>query len=853
MLITRKKQIPLHWVFYAQLPFVMSIAANYITGAPFLYAMKKFIDNPAAITFLLSIEVFITMLGGPFVSWLSDRVWTRYGRRRMFIVAADIPKALVVFAMPFAPDLITLICLRWAYGILADLSSPNQALTMEVVPTKQRGMGSGFFKLQGQVVNLFFFLLVVGRFDDVYFTGPLHALFAVDGETLTFAAGAILFLAISFYTWFGIHEVEPPTHKTVRDEQKPGESLVRLFLRTFFRDIFHRSLLPLYLLMFVGTLTGVSLGILGPLLYTEQWGYSLQEMGTNIAIGAVIGIGVSVLAGWIADKTSKMKVYTAGLILALLTRIFWTIYVANKPGDRPELYEILLFGTITSVFSLIASAASFPLILEYVERNRLGTAGAGMGLFNSVVKNSFTMLAGFLLLWWSLFFLPQAGDRVQLVFRESFDAPALVSRLTAAGYAPDELDLAPVHRPGSDGDTSRHWKIRRPVASAGDAHKQLKDLDTEVSKLQLKLQRPNLAPATKTELDTQLADLRAQQARIKASLAESTASFESDMLRVFAADVVAPGSHILAAASSADGTRLDLTLEFVEPVTTDITPRSFREILGLQAAPRIPKTVTQEFARVIETNDLNRIPSGTPGEYLAELSAVPAAAPLNAIALTLHRDPDFVALENAFASAGASAASAYTTTSTLLSPLRGLGTQSSASYALSAIEAGLDRVAFDLTLQPPPDSTVPTAAAVTDAFKRLKTVTDVLVEDRPGGAFRVALTLKPLPAAPADAPLSANAARLRELLPDASPHDIRALETVAQRAIETAAARPVFLTSARPVVLAKPADREYDYFFPMQYFMIITDVFGLMIIVLIVRLEKSGRIVRLGALEDANR
>ena len=86
MLITRKTQIPLHWVFYAQVPFVMAIAANFAMGAPFLYAVRKFLDNPAAITFLLSIEALVTIVIGPFCSWLSDRVWTRWGRRKIFIL-----------------------------------------------------------------------------------------------------------------------------------------------------------------------------------------------------------------------------------------------------------------------------------------------------------------------------------------------------------------------------------------------------------------------------------------------------------------------------------------------------------------------------------------------------------------------------------------------------------------------------------------------------------------------------------------------------------------------------------------------------------------------------------------------
>jgi len=184
MLITRKTQIPVHWVFYAQIPFVMAIAANFATGAPFLYALKKFIDNPAAITFFLSIEVLVTVLGGPFASWLSDRVWTKFGRRKIFIVISNIPQALALAAMPFAPNLIWLLIFRWTYGIFGDIGTPNQALTMEVVPTKQRGLGSGFFKSQINLVNLVFWWLVFGRLDDVYFTGPLFYIAGVPGEKL---------------------------------------------------------------------------------------------------------------------------------------------------------------------------------------------------------------------------------------------------------------------------------------------------------------------------------------------------------------------------------------------------------------------------------------------------------------------------------------------------------------------------------------------------------------------------------------------------------------------------------------------------------------------------------------------
>ena len=851
MLITRKTKVPLHWVFYAQIPFVMTIAGSMVTQAPLLYAMKKFIDNPAAITFLLSIEVFVTMLGGPFASWLSDRIWTKHGRRKPFIVISEIGKAAAIAAMPFAPNLMWLISLRWIYGIVGDIGTPNQALTMEVVPAKQRGVGAGFFKFQQQIVNLLFFGLVLGRFDDVIFTGPFYDLIAVPGETLIFLAGAILFLSVGFFTWFGVHEVEPPSRQRIADDRRPGESLVRLFLRGFFRDVFHKSLLPLYLLMMVGTLTSVSLGTLEPLLYTDQWGYSLQEMGTNIAIGAIVGVGAALLAGWAADKTSKMKVYTVGLVLMLLSRIAWTLFVAHKPDQRPELHEIVLFGTLGNIFGLIAGAASFPLILEYVERNRLGTAGAGMGLFSATIRNGFMMFVGFYVLAWSLFFLPQAGDRVQLVFKDERPASAILAKLDAAGYPAHALDLEPMHRPGIDGETSRHWKIRRPIENAGDLHKQVKELNTEIASLLLKLQRPGVSPDTQTALRAEVATARDEQKKFTDQLAASAQAFEADLTRIFVDDLAPDGRQILAARSEEGGTRVSLTMEFVEPVTTDVTRRSFLQTLGIGKGSTERLTVTGEFTRVLETVDLNRVARDGSNDHAPELTAEPAPGPLHAIAFTLHRDPDFVLLENALAAAGAEAGAAYNLASNLILPIRGLSGENTGAYAVADVRASRESLAFALTLAAPRFGEPATAAAVKDALRLAPGVRGLtVVGEFP--RFQVNLDLAPLPEA-APETITPVGKRLRELLPSARPEELRALETIARRATETAAAGPVFLTAARPVVLAQPADREYDYFFSMQYFMICTDILGIGLVGFIVYLEKRGVVSRLGAREDENR
>lgn len=855
MLITRKTKVPLSWVFYAQIPFTMSITAGFALGTPFLFMMKKFIDNPAAITFLLSIEVFVTTLGGPFANWLSDRIWTRFGRRRIFVALSNLPRALILAAMPFAPDLMALVILRWCYGIVSDIGTPSQALTMEVVPSKQRGMGSGFFKFQQQLVNLFVFGLIIGRFDDIYFTGPFEGLFEVSGEKLIFFACSLLMLSVAFFTWFGIHEVEPPDHKRIRDEQRPGENLVKVFLRGFFKDIFHKSLLPLYLLLLAGTFANVGLGLLEPLLYTDQWGYSLQEMGTNVAIGVPIAIVISLLAGWIADRYSKMLVYVWAIILVMACRIFWTVFVFHKPDYRPELHEIILFGTLQSIFGMIAGAVAFPLILEYVERNRLGTAGAGMGLFSATIRNGFTVFVGSYVLMWSVWFLPQAGDRAEVVFRQEQAESQVRDKLADGGVPMENIHVKPLFRPGVTGESSRHWEIRRSIEGAGDLHKRLKDISTELSEIRLKLQRPSVAPETQARLKAEIAGKETEEKETRAKLTASSKEFESLLHGAISLDLAPAGGEILSAQSLDGGNEIILEMEFVDPVEADITRKSLFEALTF-SEPKKRQTVVSELTRVLETVDLDREPGSEPGDSRARLEIVPIREPVNSLRLTFFRDPDFVSLESPLITAGVSGERAYNLVSSLISPIRGFSTPDSSGYRISSVRVDLIAEApvlsFDLAFA----EGMPAfpAEALQTRLASLGEIKDARITGT-FPSFQVTLTLPP-GSAPTGDPVSSDPeldARLRELLPGAPGNERAAAAAIARRVAAIAAARPVFLTSARPIVDAGPADRRYDYFFSMQYFMIATDVLALGVILLIVRLEKRGVIVRAGALEDANR
>jgi hypothetical protein len=831
MLITRKTKVPMHWVFYAQLVFSMTIWGNFMVGAPFMLSMKKFIDNPAAITLLLSLDIAFSVLGGPFVSWLSDRIWTRYGRRKVLTGTAEFLKVAIMPLMPFAPDMWTLLALKWLYTAIASLGSANQALTMEVIPASQRGRGSGFFQMQMNFANLIFWGVVIGRFDDVYFLGPMADLLALSGEHLMFISASLLFLCVGGYTILGFKEIKPPGLKTLRDERKPGESIARLFARSFFRDIFSRDLLPLYLLLFVGSMVTMGLGVLGPLLYTEQWGYTTQQLGTNVAIGAIINIGIAMYAGYFADATSKIRVYTIAIISGLVLRVIWVAYVYNKPDQRPELWELVVFGELGAIASMIASTVSFPLILEYVERNRLGTAGAGMGLFNNILNSTLSVFIGAWIVWWSIWFLPQAGDYVELVFKSDKTAAALRSELATAGVTLDMVHLHPEHRPGTDGETSRHWIIRRQNDRSAKLQTQKKDLENNIAKWNTAAASPLTTPDKKTSLQEKIYAARVQIANIEAELVGSASAFSQQLTAAVSAELPAEGSQLLAA--SASGINFTLDVAVVEPFTP---------------------AILADLRKALDAPDYALTPdAANPGDYLGAYS-VEALPSTNGIRFTFTRDPRLVVLERALHAAAYDLESASAKSSLLLTILRDtLGRDAAAFTFDSANYTSESPPRLHLVLSHSPDSSRLNADEIAKILRDTGEFLSVEATSLDSERITLAFTLKSVAKTTPPSAQSAIAIRLRELIPDADPYTLGTVARLYERAAAAAATKPVFLTVAQPVVITTYAERKYDYFFSVYSIMIFADIFGLCVIGLVKLLESRGVVRRYGAEEDARR
>ncbi len=404
MIITCKKEIPSRWIIFAVLPSAAFAYTLGSVGTAFIFSLKKFLDHPAGLTLILSLPTAISMIAGPCVNFISDRIWTRLGRRKPFIVASWSGMILSMALMPLMPNFWALLAVYMLYCLCCDLNSPMEALSQEIIPPHERGRATGIMQWLNNFAGIIFYFVALGRFDDVRFMAGVP----IVGETVIYWISGLALLVLLLLITLGIKEM---------DQQSPlkGE---RLSLRSFVGGLSDRELWPVFLLVFGSAVLAAGLGPLGNLLYTDQWNYTKQDMGINVAVGGVLNMFIIGLLTLFADKLNRMKAYRTLICISVALNFAYFCYVTYLlPDQRPSLVEIITFGETGSIIGILTNMVYLPLVYDYIRRNKMGTYGAG-----SVIIQKLTALITLngvgLFIWaFAVLFQPAAGEMARVVLK----------------------------------------------------------------------------------------------------------------------------------------------------------------------------------------------------------------------------------------------------------------------------------------------------------------------------------------------------------------------------------------------------------------------------------------------------
>lgn len=307
----------------------------------------------------------------PLVGFFTDRVRTRWGRRRPFLLFGAIPFGLMFAMMWFRPPTGNQFLLAAYYAVayfLFDSSytfvtMPYSALTPELTQDYDERTSLTTYRMAfsiiGSLVAFIVPLMVIGSMR------PENAN-RVFTMGLIFGAASALPLILTF---FGTRE--RPEYYT---QSQPS-------LRDSFKAVWKNKPFLFAAGIFLFTWTAADI-IQAFLLFFLKYRMNLEAQ-SDIILGAIFVTALLVLPlwNWISRKTDKRKAYIAGMIFLSVIMIALT-FISPTLGLPTVLVMSVLAGIGVSAIHVL----TWSIIPDAVEVDELATGQRHEGIFYSLVS-----------------------------------------------------------------------------------------------------------------------------------------------------------------------------------------------------------------------------------------------------------------------------------------------------------------------------------------------------------------------------------------------------------------------------------------------------------------------------------
>ena len=383
---THRRSIPWSWMGWVTVPWVtMFYLDNVSNSGPLTFTLRRFVENPSLIALLTSLNLAFNFLVGAATSYMSDRIWTRWGRRRPFLIVGWTGAAACMACIPMVEGKGALIVLVVLYHFFADIAKPVEPLYNEVVPSAQRGRAAIVRTVGQSLMGVFFFGVLLAHFDDPELVRLPHG-FTMSGEQALYWTGVLLALVGVGVLLFVIREA-PPAGEIHREEFR---------LRVFLRDLFaNRQWWTLYALYAAPCIASPGLDQFRPLLSTEQLGFTKAQIGWSATLGMIVSLVLFVpLAGFLTDRVSRLRLFQIGLVGPALVNLVFFLYLRYVADYTVPLAVFIAFGLVGAALSTCLHFSWGPLIYDYIPSAKFGTVSAGFVFISGVVPFAAINIAG---------------------------------------------------------------------------------------------------------------------------------------------------------------------------------------------------------------------------------------------------------------------------------------------------------------------------------------------------------------------------------------------------------------------------------------------------------------------------
>lgn len=262
--------------------------------------LRRYTDSATLIGVAIGGEGAFALAIPLVVGSLSDRVWTRWGRRRPFMIVGAPIMAAAILLSPFQPGYLPIALSTFVFFAAYHLySAPYQALIPDLSPMHQQGRVQGFQTMM-RGGGMFFGMVAAGFMFESW-------------EPLPFVLAAFLMMGVTYVTVASI--VEEPGDgiglpaagsflagladiwRTTRREK----TIVRLLAANFLWESTIQGLRPFIMLYFLYVLgAGTRMGAL------------------LLGLVGVVYVAAGMVGGFLADRYSRVRVLWVGLWVYLL-------------------------------------------------------------------------------------------------------------------------------------------------------------------------------------------------------------------------------------------------------------------------------------------------------------------------------------------------------------------------------------------------------------------------------------------------------------------------------------------------------------------------------------------------------
>ena len=353
---------------------------------------RQFTTNMTLIGLIIALPALMQLLVTPYVAWKSDRIWTRFGRRRPIALIMAPVLVAATLLVPWCPSLPVFILVVLIMQISEDA---DLAITMpsvsDSIPDRQRPLAIGVWQmsmaLSGIILGVYGLPLMEPGPHKVAL--PLVNYFGIEAPYVTVQGGGhwpyTLFAVLAAVTSLIYLKVMRERYVPPRAEEK-----FRLF--KYSKEMFQlREHRLIWVIVFFQPLFfGVSMAFMST-LGTHGLGLDRKEYGDAYSMFPTVQLLLALPLGYIFNKWKLRKQFCiAACVYALLPATFGLFFMKTQE-------DLAIFFGAQVIAFMVFRTNFMPYLMEYTTPKNVATILGFSSFISGAVRFTIMPLMGLLI------------------------------------------------------------------------------------------------------------------------------------------------------------------------------------------------------------------------------------------------------------------------------------------------------------------------------------------------------------------------------------------------------------------------------------------------------------------------